>query len=181
MFCTKCGYELSTNSKFCTNCGEKVKFTVEYDNHEINTVPVISVDLKDFNYFENSVSEALDIDELRSCFLEFLNNECNKCRLINSENHIEVMGNIKLNTNTMQYLYSIPKFLLWNNASSKMISNVYKYFSPNEQYGEILGFIDGGNVLKRGSSGLLFCANGIAVRGLMDETTGFLSLARRSI
>lgn len=175
MFCTKCGYELSTNSKFCTNCGEKVKFTVEYDNHEINTVPVISVDLKDFNYFENSVSEALDIDELRSCFLEFLNNECNKCRLINSENHIEVMGNIKLNTNTMQYLYSIPKFLLWNNASSKMISNVYKYFSPNEQYGEILGFIDGGNVLKRGSSGLLFCANGIAVRGLMDETTGFLS------
>lgn len=175
MFCSKCGYELVIGSKFCTNCGKKVEYTVEYDNQETNIVPVISADLKDFNYFENSVSEASDIYELRNCFFEFLNNECNKCRLINSENHIEVMGNIKLNTDTMQYLYSIPKFVLWNNVSPKMISNVYKYFYPNEQHGEILGFIDGGNILKRGSSGLLFCDNGIAVKGLMDETAEFLS------
>lgn len=181
MFCSECGNKLSENSRFCSQCGRKIESRLENDSQTINNnnelaIPIIQFDnLKSLNYFEGLISNTSSIDELNSCLLNFLSNECNKCRLINSEDFIESMGNIKLNSDTIQFLYSIPKFILWNNASSKIISNVSKYFSPSEKYGEILGFIDGGNLLRRGSSGLLFCANGIAVRGLMDENAEFIS------
>lgn len=181
MFCKNCGNKLSEHSKFCSQCGRKTESRLENDSQTINntnelTIPVIkSDDLKSLNYFEDLISDASSIDEFNNCLLDLLSNECNKCRLINSEDFIESAGNIKLNSDTIQFLYSIPKFILWNNASSKIISNVSKYFSPGEKYGGILGFIDGGNLLRKGSSGLLFCANGIAVRGLMDENAEFIS------
>lgn len=181
MFCTECGNKLSNNSKFCSQCGRKIESRSENSSQTINNTNKLAIsiiesdNLKSLNYFEDLISKASNIDELKSCLLNFLSNECNKCRLINSEDFIEAMENIKLNSNVLQCLYSIPKFIFWNNASPKMISNVSKYFSPSEKDGEILGFIDGGNLLRRGSSGLLFCANGIAVRGLMDENAEFIS------
>lgn len=76
-------------------------------------IPVIkSGDLKSLNYFEDLISDASSIDEFNNCLLNFLSNECNKCGLINSEDFIESMGNIKLNSDTIQLLYSIPKFIL---------------------------------------------------------------------